>query len=221
MKVTLSAQARIGLAIGLLIVSPATLLAQTFDDPPTARLEVGPYVGVARHSLVGTHLGVTPDRDHLFLGVHAALNVVRRPRWTLGYAPEVVPLLLVSNNPKYRRFPDGAGGQIVIEDGRGPVAGFAISPLGVEAQVRLGARWRGYTAGAAGLVWFTREVPVAYARAFNYAFEVGGGVLWRYSPRQSLRLGYKFHHLSNGFTAPQNPGIDGAVFLVGIQRAIG
>jgi hypothetical protein len=198
-------------------------LAQTpdADDSPPARFEAGPYVGVARHSLVGTHLGVTPDRDHLFVGVHAVLNVVRKHRWTLGYAPEVVPLLLVSNNPKYQRFPDGSGGQIVIEDGRGPVAGFGISPLGVEAQARLGRRWRGYGAGDAGVVWFTREVPVAYARALNYTLEFGGGVLWQYCPRQSLRVGYKFHHVSNAFTATQNPGIDAAVFLVGMERAFG
>ena len=62
---------------------------------------------------------------------------------------------------------------------------------------------------------------MAYARAFNYTFEVGGGVLWRIRPRDSLRIGYKFHHLSNLFTAPQNPGIDGAVFLLGFERAIG
>ena len=39
--------------------------------------------------------------------------------------------------------------------------------------------------------------------------------------RDSLRVGYKFHHLSNAFTAPLNPGIDAAVFLVGFERAIG
>jgi hypothetical protein len=108
-----------------------------------------------------------------------------------------------------------------VEDGKGPVAGFAISPIGLEAQIRLTPRWRAYTAGAAGVVWFTREVPTANARAFNYTFEVGGGVLWRYRSRQSLRVGYKFHHLSNLYTAPANPGIDGAVFLLGFERAIG
>ena len=71
------------------------------------------------------------------------------------------------------------------------------------------------------MVWFTREVPAAYSRAFNYTFEVGGGVLWRLRARNSLRIGYKFHHLSNAYTAPNNPGIDGAVLLLGFQRAFG
>jgi len=191
------------------------------DDSPPPRYEVELYVGIARHSLVGTHLGVTPDRNHLFIGVHTVVNFVRFRRWNLGYAPELVPLLLISNNPKYRQVPNGAGGSITVEDGRGPVAGLAISPIGVEGQIRLSSRWRAYGAGAAGGVWFTRDVPTAYSRAFNYTFELGGGVLWQYRPRQALRAGYKFHHLSNGYTAPNNPGIDGAVFLFGFERALG
>jgi hypothetical protein len=202
----------------------ATLSAQTtgvHDDSLRPRWEVGPYLGVARHSLVGTHLGVTPDRNHLFIGLHATAHLFRSGRWTLSYAPEVVPLLLISSNPKYRLFQDGHGGQITVEDGKGPVAGFAISPIGIEAQTRIASRWRAYAAGAAGAVSFTRAVPTAFSRAFNYTFEVGGGLLWQYRARESLRVGYKFHHLSNFYTAPDNPGIDGAVFLVGFERAIG
>ena len=191
------------------------------DDSSRPRWDVGPYVGVARHSLVGTHLGVTPDRNHLLIGLHATAPFVRSRRWTFSYAPEIAPLLVIFNNPKYRHFQEADGRQITVEDGKGPVAGFAISPIGLEAQIRLTPRWRAYTAGAAGVVWFTREVPTANARAFNYTFEVGGGVLWRYRSRQSLRVGYKFHHLSNLYTAPANPGIDGAVFLLGFERAIG
>jgi hypothetical protein len=191
------------------------------DDSSRPRWDVGPYVGVARHSLVGTHLGVTPDRNHLLIGLHATAPFVRSRRWTFSYAPEIAPLLVIFNNPKYRHFQEADGRHITVEDGQGPVAGFAISPIGLEAQIRLTPRWRAYTAGAAGVVWFTREVPTANARAFNYTFEVGGGVLWRYRSRQSLRVGYKFHHLSNLYTAPANPGIDGAVFLLGLERAIG
>jgi hypothetical protein len=196
------------------------LMAQTEPlDAPPPRLEVGPYLGGARHSLVGTHLGVTPDRDHLFVGVHIAVNFARWRRLSVSYAPEVVPLLIVTNNPKYRQFVDSLGRRFMIEDGRGPVAGFAGSPVGLEAQVRLRPRWRAYSAAAAGAVWFTREVPVAYSRAFNYTFEVGGGLLWQYGARDALRVGYKFHHLSNAYTAPNNPGIDGAVFLLGFEHA--
>jgi len=202
----------------------ATFSAQTTDGQDElrpSRLEIGPYVGVARHSLVGTHLGVTPDRNHLFLGLHATVPFFRSRNWTFSYAPEVVPLLLISNNQKYRDLQQTDGGHVTVEDGRGPVAGFAMSPIGLEAQIRLASRWRAYAAGAAGGVWFTRAVPTAHSRAFNYTFEVGGGLLWQYRSRESLRVGYKLHHLPNLYTAPDNPGIDGAVFLLGFDRVIG
>ena len=116
----------------------ATLSAQTMgqDELRQSRWEVGPYVGIARHSLVGTHLGVTPDRNHLFLGVHATVPFIRWRRWTFSYAPELVPLLLISNNPTYRYLQQPGGGPVVVENGRGPVAGFAVSPIGLEARIQ-------------------------------------------------------------------------------------
>jgi hypothetical protein len=206
--------------------SPARvgLAAQSIDggrDTRLPRCAVTPYVGGARHSLVGTHLGVTPDRNHLFLGVHVTFNFARTDRWAVGYAPEVVPLLLISNNPKYRESAQGSGLPWLEQTGRGPVAGFAVSPIGFEGQLRMTSRWRAYGAGAAGVVWFSRDVPTAYSRRFNYTVEVGGGLIWQTAPKAALRLGYKFHHLSNAYTAPNNPGIDGAVFLLGYERAFG
>ena len=184
--------------------------------PPTPRWEITPYVGVAVHSPAGWYLGITPDRDHLFLGVHANVNFVRRERWTLAYAPEVVPLLVVSDNPRLVRFTDETGSGLIAGD-PGPVAGFAVSPFGVEAQRRLGDRWRTFGALAVGCVWFSREVPVPFSRSFNYTLEYGGGLLWRHGPRTSLRIGYKFHHLSNNYTAYENPGLDAHVFLLGVS----
>jgi len=145
--------------------SPARvgLAAQSIDggrDTRLPRCAVTPYVGGARHSLVGTHLGVTPDRNHLFLGVHVTFNFARTDRWAVGYAPEVVPLLLISNNPKYRESAQGSGLPWLEQTGRGPVAGFAVSPIGFEGQLRMTSRWRAYGAGAAGVVWFSRDVPV-------------------------------------------------------------
>src|SRR5437773_5765595 len=109
----------IGLSAALAGARLAAQAADGHDDSWPPRWEAGPYVGVARHSLVGTHWGVTPDRNHLFIGVHITVNMVRSRRWTFGYAPEVVPLLLISNNPKYRQVPDAVDGQVTFEEGRG------------------------------------------------------------------------------------------------------
>jgi len=208
--------------VTILLIALAATRAQAqsteLDTPP--RWAIAPYVGVARHSLVGTHLGVIPDRDHVFVGIHLTAALWRTRRLTFAFAPEVVPLLVITNNPIYE-IVDTFDGRHEFEVGRGPVTGFAVSPIGFEGQLGVGHAWRAYATSAVGAVWFTRDVPVAYSRRFNYTFEVGGGALWQFRPRTSLRVGYKFHHLSNAFTALQNPGIDGAVFLAGIERTLG
>lgn len=206
------------IVIGL---SPRDLEAQPSDagHAPLPRWEVGPYLGVSRHSLADRYLGAIPDRSHVFFGVQLTANVLRTRRWAFAYAPEIVPLLVVSNNPTYRSVSTRTGGRFRVESGRAPVAGFAISPIGLQAQMRIGERWRPYVGGAAGVVWFTREVPVAESRAFNYTFEFGAGVRWQYRPKESVRIGVKFHHLSNAYTAERNPGLDAAVLLIGYERA--
>ena len=93
--------------------------------------------------------------------------------------------------------------------------------MGWEGQARLTSRVRAYGAGALGGVWFTRQAPVLYSRAFNFTFEFGGGLLWRIGPSRTLRAGYKFHHFSNAKTAPRNPGVDAEVFLIGFEQTFG
>lgn len=179
---------------------------------PLPGWEWTPYVGVAQHSPVGTHWGVTPDRNHLVLGIHATATVARLQRLELAYAPEVVPLMRVSNTPEYQR----ARPDVIEITGRGPAYGAGLSPLGLEARVRLTDRVTFFGAGAAGWLWFTRAVPEPEARAFNYTFEFGGGTRILVGEALRLRVGYKFHHLSNLYTAAVNPGVDGNMVYVGL-----
>jgi Lipid A 3-O-deacylase (PagL) len=210
--------------LALAIAPPAAARAQddSAADAAAGRWEIGPYVGVARHSPVGTHLGVTPDRDHFFIGIHAFAPIWSTRRLSLGFAPDAVPLLVVTNNPEYITVttPSGDRRRVNSSD-REPVAGFAIAPIAVEGRLAFNRVWQGFIASSVGCVWFTREVPILEARRFNCTMEIGGGVQWRYRRRTSLRLGYKFHHLSNAYTALANPGIDAAVFLAGIEQAVG
>lgn len=120
----------------LAVLMPGRVFAQTTsldDESPLPTWEIGPYLGIARDSPVGTNWGVTPDRDHIFVGLRASATVLRWRRWSFRYTPEIVPLLLLSNNPRYRTqtVATGAGPRpVVTEDGRGYVAGFALVPFG-------------------------------------------------------------------------------------------
>jgi opacity protein-like surface antigen len=214
-------------AIGcLLLVATVTQAQAQSTDPPQhsgPAWELGPYFGMARHSPV-THLGTTPDRNHIFLGVHVTGTLFRWRRWSFAYASEVVPLLIVSNDPRYdpeTTLPNGQQIQYPHETGRGPVAGFALSPIGFESQLGLTARWRVYGGSALGAVWFTRDVPVPDSRSFNYTYEFSGGVQWEPHSGRFLRVGYKFHHLSNADTGVTNPGLNGNVLMIGMARRFG
>jgi hypothetical protein len=213
--------------LALLLVAGTQVRAQTADDNSSGHAashvrgwEIGPYVGLGRHSLVDTtlDLGLTPDRDHLFFGLHFTRELADPHHIVIAYAPDVVPVLIITNNPEYVADPVSAYG--AREVSRGPVAGFAVSPIGLESRFPVTERWSIFTQGAVGGVWFTRPVPDMFGRRFNFTFEIGSGVRWRHSPRTSWRLGVKFHHLSNAYTAPRNAGIDGAIYMVGLDWAI-
>lgn len=213
-------------ALGLVACSfsPAARSHAAEDASPLPVWHAGPYFGAGRNSPGGNKWGAISDRDHYFLGVRGSAQVLRWGSFSLAFAPEIVPLLVVTNNPTYRTvtvFRDGASRQTQVPDGSGPVFGAGFSPLGTEAIVRVRPRVQVFAAMAVGVIWFTRAVPVANSKAYNYASELGGGVLWKCRPRWRLRLGYMFHHLSNGWSAEENPGLDGDVFYLGWERTVG
>ena len=191
------------------------------EGPSRRPWTIGPYVGVSMHSPVGRLWGLTPDRSHVLVGIRATFPVIQGRRWTFAYAPEAIPLIVVTNNPTYASVPRGPGRPpTLVVNGQAPVAGAGIAPVGFELRWAAADRFGMFGGSTIGALWFTRRVPVPNARAFNFTFDVGGGVRWRVGERLWLRAGYKFHHLSNAMTAPENPGIDAQVFYVGLERSM-
>jgi opacity protein-like surface antigen len=63
-------------------------------------------------------------------------------------------------------------------------------------------------------MYSTRPIPDESAGSFNFTFDFGAGVeFWR-SASKSVRIDYRYHHISNHYTAPDNPGIDNGLFQV-------
>ena len=97
---------------------------------------------------------------------------------------------------------------------------YGVEVLKVEIPINMkfveGARVFG--GGAVGALWFTRDTPVPDSRRFNLTFEYGGGVELPISETRTVVAGYKFHHFSNAYTAPRNPGVDGNVLYLGVMR---
>src|SRR5262245_52912850 len=202
--------------------APAAARAQ--DDSPLPLWHIGPYLGGAKNSPGGGDWGGVPDRDHLFLGVRGTTPVLRWEALTLAYAAEVTPILIISDNPEYKSGFVTKGGVTYlteVENGTAPVWGAGFSPLGLEARLGVPPHGQVFGAIAMGLIWCTRDVPVANSRAVNATAEMGFGLLWEYSDRRRMRFGYKFHHLSNSWTAEENPGLNANVFYVGWETAVG
>jgi hypothetical protein len=186
------------------------------ERPALGTWSVSPYLGAGRHSPAGYNWGSTPDRDHLFFGVHFATPVLRAGRVTLMYAPNATPFVMISNNPRYKLVETG-GILRKVESGRGPVFGAGLAPFGLQGEVRLTERVAFYSMAALGGAWFTDYMPRDGARRFNFSIEFGGGTFVRIKNERALQIGYKFHHFSNMYTARENPGLDGHVFYLGLR----
>jgi hypothetical protein len=188
-------------------------------DSATQPWQAGVYVGVAHDSPTNGQLGVTPGRDHVFVGLQAFTPILRVGSLRISYGAQLLPLVIVRG----RSAPIGYTGA-TNPDGTipGPDVAYAagLSPFGFDLTLPLTDRVHTYGAAAAGGLIFTRPFPVPEARRLNFTLEYGGGLLVRTGRAQWLRLGYKYHHLSNAYTAQINPGLDAHVLYAGYEWAI-
>jgi hypothetical protein len=203
------------------VAAVTTAEAQQVSPPPagdttTASWRLGVFVGAAHHSPASGFLGSVPGRDHLFVGLQALTTVLRVGEVRVAYAAQLLPAVLVRGRtvPTFYSGPVEPDGTIP-----GPNVTYAVgaSPFGLEVAGPLGNAVQLYGAAAAGGLIFTRPFPVPEAQRFNFTLEYGGGLLLRAGHERWVQLGYKFHHLSNAYTALANPGLDANVFYVGYQ----
>jgi lipid A 3-O-deacylase PagL len=190
--------------------------------PRSGERWLGAWVGASFSSPVGTRLGLTPDRRLFLVALRAQYLLAAAGPVALAATVDVFPLAVVTNNPKWYlvinpHTPTGPRSDRV-ESGRSAVIGTGISPIGLQVYTASTRGIRFYLGGSGGGLWFAREVPVPDARRFNYVFEVGAGAEIPIRTRYRVVAGYKFHHLSNARTAPQNPGLDGNVVYLGVLQ---
>ena len=93
-------------------------------------------------------------------------------------------------------------------------AGQALSPLGMRWNFVPGGKLQPMFAAHVGYMYSTRPVPGPFAGSFNFVFDFGPGIELYCSRTQSLRLEYRYHHISNHNSATENPGIDNGLFEV-------
>jgi len=196
------------LALLALLARAHPALAQAPSDSAeraSTGWDIQPSIGVARHSPVGYDWGIMADRSHLFVGVDLRATVLHLGRVRLYYAPSLTPLLVLSHDRS-----DGSS-----EPQRSTAHGAGVAPFGVGLGVALTPRVSIFGASRVGFIQFDRVIPVPNAATFNVTLEWGAELEWRSRTGRALTVGYKFHHLSNVYTAMENPGVDANVFTAG------
>lgn len=96
--------------------------------------------------------------------------------------------------------------------GRQWTIGTAFSPVGLQWNFLTRHRLQPFANGHGGYMYSTRPIPESYAGAFNFTFDFGAGAEWFRTRSQSIRLEYRYHHISNHNTALENPGVDSGLF---------
>ncbi|HEY6446674.1 MAG TPA: acyloxyacyl hydrolase [Acidobacteriaceae bacterium] len=96
--------------------------------------------------------------------------------------------------------------------GRQWTIGQAMSPVGFQWNFRPHRRLQPFAVAHGGYMYTTRPIPVALAGSFNFTFDIGAGVELFHTRSQSIRTGFRYHHISNHDTAYENPGIDSGLF---------
>jgi hypothetical protein len=93
--------------------------------------------------------------------------------------------------------------------------GAGFSPLMFRWNLREHGRIYPFLEMASGVVATNRDVPEDTTR-FNFSSHAGTGARVRVVERWGVVVGYRFQHLSNGSTAPRNPGINSNVGYLGL-----
>jgi hypothetical protein len=217
--------ASLHLPLVLLTIALGTARRAPAQSTVSSRPSLGAWAGASFYAPGGHFLGGETDRDLYLAGIRAEWTLESGEHFALAATMDAIPLAVVTRNPYYTNQVVGfarnrRGDRIPIlnQTGRGPVFGFGANPLGLEL---LGPRLhavRPYLGAAAGFLRFTRNTPEPEARRLNATFEIGTGLRIARRQGRALLVGWKFHHLSNAWTAPYNPGLDGNVFYVGFQQ---
>jgi opacity protein-like surface antigen len=96
--------------------------------------------------------------------------------------------------------------------GRRWTIGEAISPIGMQWNFMPRRKIQPFFTGHGGYMYSTQPIPIIQAGSFNFTFDLGAGFEVYRSLHKSIRVEYRYHHISNHNTAQENPGIDSGLF---------
>jgi opacity protein-like surface antigen len=175
-----------------------------------------------------TWIGKSEARRLFMAGAGWRRVLLSTDRFAWKYTIDIVPVALVSqptlNGVEEVQDPAKilalcqADGVKCGPAGRRSTYGIGFAPIGFEFNFRRRHRVQPVLNINAGLLHFSRDVPVAGSAATNFTFSWGAGLQIFTSPSRSITVGYRFHHISNANSGnPFNPGIDSNFIYAGFS----
>ena len=225
----------VGILATLCFLTPQVVLSQEILPTVVRGTPTEAETGVTRippiKPPVESEIAVTtmiPDGDYRVFSA-----TVRCTAWTVGveyarhswghllksqvdYVVELIPLVLLSQ-PAVSDFWGNA---------RSPnqelVYGMSVSPFGFRFLWRSNKAVRPYLMGKLGAAVFTKKALSQNASYTNFNVQAGFGMNFRLTNRVDLQVvPFQFFHVSNGYLAASNPGMDQLATKIGINYHLG
>lgn len=93
--------------------------------------------------------------------------------------------------------------------------GFGAAPVGFQVNARPHPRVQPFLSASTGVLYFVDSIPDRRGKQFNFTVDFGAGVQITVADHLHLTLGYRYHHLSNGYRGKINPGVDANLLYIG------
>jgi hypothetical protein len=144
--------------------------------------------------------------------VRYAWTTKNNPSHRLRYYIDFNPLIIV--NYRERRLIQATPTTTATVGERKTVFGVGFTPVGLQFNWRNSKKYQPFIAGGIGVALFNKKFPDnrsplqpdKIGNRFQVMPEFGAGLEIRRSETKSFFIGYKYHHLSNAYTAPLNVG---------------
>jgi hypothetical protein len=179
--------------------------SSTDSDP--ARHDFQFFAGYSPVS--ATLIGTTTDRRFFLAGFGYSYRCWIWPSVSIAYSGELLPAAVLFEPGQY--LPQFVPSHAVY--------GFAVTPLGFTADFGRRHSVYPFLQTNEGIIASSEPIPINVpgATGLNFLIDVGGGIRIKTGQRRAISLGYKFLHISNGFTSAVNPGVDNNVFYAGFS----
>ena len=162
-----------------------------------------------------TLIGKTPDARFGTIALRYGRVLKTSKTVAFEWTIDAVPLSIISNS---RLVPVFSGnGFTVYSPRRRSVPGLGAAPIGLKFNFRRNRQVQPFGQATGGFLYFGAQVPDANTSRFNFTFDFSGGVQVVNSNRHSFTIGYKYQHISNGYTGIYNPGVDVQMIFVGFS----